>query len=205
VSITASENITLICGGSYIKINESGIELGTSANVYFKSNALQKMGPASLFAPTIELPLGAITLSQLPCQLNLKISDIPGRNGINYANSDWRIVLANCSDDALMTDEVISEGKTTPQGELAISPDDSKELIKQYNKHPGFLWIVTNNIAYQLQFTTLGNEDSLKKNIKAAHAMGYNTKMLKEQKRFLNAVESNSQINKNQLINSIKK
>ena len=48
VSITASENITLICGGSYIKINESGIELGTSANVYFKSNALQKMRTARI-------------------------------------------------------------------------------------------------------------------------------------------------------------
>lgn len=203
--ITASENITLICGGSYIKINSKGIELGTSGNIYFKCNVLQKMGPTSLFVPTIELPLSAITLAQLPCQLNVKISDIPGKNGINYANSDWRIVLANCSDDALMTDEVISQGKTTQEGELAISPDESKELIAQYNKHPGYLWIVNNNIAYQLQFTTLGNEDSMIKNIKAAHAMGYNTNMLREQKRFLNAVENNSQIKKNQLINSIKK
>ncbi|MCX8730885.1 hypothetical protein J3U66_10895, partial [Gilliamella sp. B2969] len=39
-----------ICGGSYIKISEEGIELGTAGNVYIKSNALQKMGAANLTA-----------------------------------------------------------------------------------------------------------------------------------------------------------
>ncbi|WP_294834509.1 DUF2345 domain-containing protein, partial [uncultured Gilliamella sp.] len=47
MTITASEKITLICGGSYIKISSSGIELGTADNVYIKSNAMQKMGPVS--------------------------------------------------------------------------------------------------------------------------------------------------------------
>ncbi|KFA58286.1 VgrG protein [Gilliamella apicola] len=44
--ITASEKITLICGGSYIKISEEGIELGTQDNVYLKCNVMQKMGTA---------------------------------------------------------------------------------------------------------------------------------------------------------------
>ena len=47
VTVTASQDITLICGGSYIKISGQGIELGTSGNVYLKCNAMQKMGPAS--------------------------------------------------------------------------------------------------------------------------------------------------------------
>ena len=171
-----------------------------------KCNVLQKMGPTSLFPSTIELPLNMVKLAEsLPCQLNLKISDIPGHHGIHYSNSEWRIVVATSSEDALMTDEIIYEGKTTQEGELSISSDESKDIVTQYNKSPGRLWIVNNNIAYQLEMSTLGGADNSTKNIKAAHAMGYNTKLLKEQKSFLNAVENNSQIDKNQLIKSIKK
>jgi type VI secretion system secreted protein VgrG len=44
LTITASEKITLICGGLYIKISSEGIELGTAGNIYFKGNVMQKMG-----------------------------------------------------------------------------------------------------------------------------------------------------------------
>ena len=47
LTVTASEDLKLMCGGSYIKISSAGIELGTADNVYIKSNALQKMGPAT--------------------------------------------------------------------------------------------------------------------------------------------------------------
>jgi type VI secretion system secreted protein VgrG len=48
VTITASDKLTLICGGSYIKISSEGIELGTQDNVYLKCNVMQKMGVSSL-------------------------------------------------------------------------------------------------------------------------------------------------------------
>ena len=48
LTITASKELTLMCGGSYIKISSEGIELGTADNVYIKSNAMQKMGPNTL-------------------------------------------------------------------------------------------------------------------------------------------------------------
>ncbi|WP_141672981.1 DUF2345 domain-containing protein, partial [Gilliamella sp. wkB18] len=44
VALSANKKITLICGGSYIKISEEGIELGTQDNVYLKCNVMQKMG-----------------------------------------------------------------------------------------------------------------------------------------------------------------
>ncbi|WP_294615543.1 type VI secretion system Vgr family protein [uncultured Gilliamella sp.] len=50
VTVTASQDITLICGGSYIKISSQGIELGTSGNIYLKCNAMQKMGAATMDA-----------------------------------------------------------------------------------------------------------------------------------------------------------
>jgi type VI secretion system secreted protein VgrG len=46
--ITAAQEITLMCGGSYIKITKEGIELGTSGNLRFKSAVFQKMGAATL-------------------------------------------------------------------------------------------------------------------------------------------------------------
>ena len=55
VTLTAPRDITLISGGSYIKINGQGIELGTSGNVIIKSNVLQKMGPASMNVNTQEV------------------------------------------------------------------------------------------------------------------------------------------------------
>ncbi|MWP73852.1 DUF2345 domain-containing protein, partial [Gilliamella sp. Pra-s52] len=48
VTLTATDNITLICGGSYIKISSEGIELGTQDNIYLKCNVLQKMGTANM-------------------------------------------------------------------------------------------------------------------------------------------------------------
>ena len=56
LTITASKELTLMCGGSYIKISSAGIELGTADNVYIKSNALQKMGPATKDILKIILP-----------------------------------------------------------------------------------------------------------------------------------------------------
>ena len=47
VTITAKDNLTFICGGSYIKISSEGIELGTQDNVYLKCNVMQKVGPAT--------------------------------------------------------------------------------------------------------------------------------------------------------------
>ncbi|XKM14298.1 type VI secretion system tip protein VgrG [Orbaceae bacterium ac157xtp] len=46
IDLSAAKTITLICGGSYIKISSEGIELGTTNNVTLKCSAMQKMGPA---------------------------------------------------------------------------------------------------------------------------------------------------------------
>ena len=54
ITLTAPRDITLISGGSYIKINGEGIELGTPGNVVIKSSAFQKMGPASMNVNTQE-------------------------------------------------------------------------------------------------------------------------------------------------------
>lgn len=56
LTITASDEIKLICGGSYIKISSEGIELGTQDNIYLKCNVMQKMGAAKLNYDPIDVP-----------------------------------------------------------------------------------------------------------------------------------------------------
>lgn len=56
VTIVASKEIILISGGSYIKINGGGIELGTSGNISFKCVAMQKMGATTIASTLPYLP-----------------------------------------------------------------------------------------------------------------------------------------------------
>lgn len=70
ITITASKDMTLICGGSYIKISGDGIELGTSGNVSVKSAALQKMGAVTLNPIMPNLPKPSSEINEkicLPC------------------------------------------------------------------------------------------------------------------------------------------
>ena len=48
VEFAAAQDMTFVCGGSYIKISKAGIELGSPDNVYLKCNAMQKMSPNSM-------------------------------------------------------------------------------------------------------------------------------------------------------------
>jgi type VI secretion system secreted protein VgrG len=54
VLVTAKTELTLSCGGSYIRLKEGDIEMGTTGNIRMKCSLLQKMGPASSIK-TIEL------------------------------------------------------------------------------------------------------------------------------------------------------
>ncbi|PWV57702.1 uncharacterized protein DUF2345, partial [Frischella perrara] len=70
LTVTASQELTLMCGGSYIKLSGEGIELGTAENVYIKSSALQKMGPASKEVIPLSLPKITSFINEkicLPC------------------------------------------------------------------------------------------------------------------------------------------
>jgi len=57
VLVTASKDLTFVCGGSYIKIDASGIELGTSGNVRVKSASLEKIGPSQINLTPTSLPV----------------------------------------------------------------------------------------------------------------------------------------------------
>lgn len=58
IKITAKHTLTLICGGTYIKLEPSGIELGTTGNIKIKCTAIQQMGPDTLSADPNALSSG---------------------------------------------------------------------------------------------------------------------------------------------------
>ncbi|MDX5630166.1 type VI secretion system Vgr family protein, partial [Brenneria sp. L3-3Z] len=57
VLITAGEELTLSCGGGYIRLKGGKIELGCPGNILLKSANVQKMSAASLNVPLPNMPL----------------------------------------------------------------------------------------------------------------------------------------------------
>ncbi|OTP92105.1 hypothetical protein B6D05_12935 [Gilliamella apicola] len=87
LTITASKELTLMCGGSYIKISSAGIELGTADNVYIKSNALQKMGPKTI---NISSPILANAISVTTNRICLSCLIKAAENGEMFVISGER-------------------------------------------------------------------------------------------------------------------
>ncbi|WP_105582701.1 type VI secretion system Vgr family protein [Cronobacter turicensis] len=58
VTINASQELSITCGGAYIKLSGGNIELGAPGNILLKCANAQKMGPASLNAPPRTFPKG---------------------------------------------------------------------------------------------------------------------------------------------------
>jgi len=54
VFVTAKTELTLSCGGAYIRLKDGDVEIGTPGNIRMKCGIFQKMGPATL-TRTIEL------------------------------------------------------------------------------------------------------------------------------------------------------
>jgi type VI secretion system secreted protein VgrG len=54
-TLTADKGITLVSGGSYIKLSQQGIELGTGKNVILRCQSLQKMSTKNLSASSANI------------------------------------------------------------------------------------------------------------------------------------------------------
>ncbi|WP_239175940.1 DUF2345 domain-containing protein, partial [Citrobacter youngae] len=58
ITVNASEELLLSCGGAYIRLKGGNIELGCPKNILLKSVNVQKLGAMSLNTPVEELPRG---------------------------------------------------------------------------------------------------------------------------------------------------
>ncbi|WP_294953620.1 DUF2345 domain-containing protein, partial [uncultured Gilliamella sp.] len=116
LTITASKELTLICGGSYIKISSKGIELGTPDNVKLKCNVMQKMGPASINPILSYSFIKADEDSGYSLQFLITNDDSEP-----YENTDYL---------AFMPDGTIKQGITDKEGYTEIfDTTEQKEII----------------------------------------------------------------------------
>jgi len=58
VTVNASQELVLTCGGAYVKLSGGNIEFGAPGNILLKATSVQKMGASSLNAPVPEFPKG---------------------------------------------------------------------------------------------------------------------------------------------------
>ena len=58
ITVTATKELILTCGGGYIKLSDGNIEIADPQNILFKSANWQKMGPADFDIDIPELPRG---------------------------------------------------------------------------------------------------------------------------------------------------
>ena len=58
VTVSASDELVLTCGGAYIKISGGNIELGCPGNILLKAANVNQAGPANLDTPPITFPKG---------------------------------------------------------------------------------------------------------------------------------------------------
>ncbi|UVC28865.1 type VI secretion system Vgr family protein [Pantoea sp. SOD02] len=58
VTVSASQELTITCGGAYIKLSGGNIEIGAPGNILLKCANAQKMGPATLDSPPHTFPKG---------------------------------------------------------------------------------------------------------------------------------------------------
>ncbi|WP_280642406.1 DUF2345 domain-containing protein [Gilliamella intestini] len=138
VTITAKDNLTLICGGSYIKISSEGIELGTQDNIYLKCNVMQKMGVAQKDIPEIALPKAIETNFSMNKKDKYSLKYLMVNDeGEPYKNIEYL---------AFMEDGSVKRGKTDDKGyterfytkkeekiavRLVLSKTSNGELINQ--------------------------------------------------------------------------
>ncbi|WLI76906.1 type VI secretion system tip protein VgrG [Kosakonia sp. H02] len=58
VTVSASQELVLTCGGAWIKLSGGNIELGCPGNILLKGTNVQKLGAASLDIAPVEMPSG---------------------------------------------------------------------------------------------------------------------------------------------------
>ncbi|MEJ8798388.1 type VI secretion system tip protein VgrG [Trinickia caryophylli] len=105
VTITAKDEILLVCGGSYLRITPSGIEDGTRGDRTIYSASYQKLGPQGISAAIPALPSTAGAFDQ----------------AFVVRWSGTQIPASNTKYQLLSEGKLIAEGVTTDKGETSLA------------------------------------------------------------------------------------
>ncbi|WP_053085570.1 type VI secretion system Vgr family protein [Brenneria goodwinii] len=126
VVVTAGEELTLSCGGGYIRLKGGNIELGCPGNILLKSANVQKMGAASFDVSPPALPRGYGEFFILHSE---KTGEIMPLSRYRITTSEGR-VFEGSSDKDGKTDEIF----TAAPDNIIIEFPDSLEDTTQKGK-----------------------------------------------------------------------
>ncbi|WP_239793893.1 type VI secretion system Vgr family protein [Brenneria goodwinii] len=126
VVVTAGEELTLSCGGGYIRLKGGNIELGCPGNILLKSANVQKMGAASFDVSPPELPRGYGEFFILHSEKNGEIMPL---SRYRITTSEGK-VFEGSSDKDGKTDEIF----TAAPDNIIIEFPDSLEDTTQKGK-----------------------------------------------------------------------
>ena len=189
ISFAGKKRITLIGGGSYLRLEAGKVEYGTTATYMRKVKRTMAAGAASMPLNLPVMPLVDLFTSQ-PISQNLKpvlrLSDAPGVNGLAQSVRQWQIVEAGSYMQAISTDEVLMNGQTDDAGNVLQSETQQAQLIKLASQYSSRLWMVAGDRAHRLYFNMIpADTGSDAKDFCAQDAMGFH--------RMFNSVSDNIQ------------
>ncbi|EPZ7235778.1 type VI secretion system Vgr family protein [Enterobacter hormaechei] len=175
ITFAGKKRITLIGGGSYLRLEAGKVEYGTPATYLRRVRRTMKTGPASLplnlpLMPLVDLftsrlanpPAGASQEQDKPQEQDktklkpvLRISDAPGINGVVQPGCKWQIVLADSYMQAVTTDEVLMNGQSDSEGQVLQSEDQQYQLTELAKQYANQLWLVVGHRAHRLYFNVI--------------------------------------------------
>ena len=163
VVIDAGMELTAKGGGSFLKLDPSGISLGGAmlkinsggspgggSGLAIKLPGLPGLADSdaagSLLAQALigeGLPFDPLTTPDV--RFNIRLSDRPGKDGLALSGAKWRIVRMSQPTwkklGQVSQEDTLASGEADDQGIVSLSDSDQKKLSVEYAKYPGKLWL----------------------------------------------------------------
>ncbi|MDR2325412.1 MAG: type VI secretion system tip protein VgrG [Acidovorax sp.] len=172
VEIAASRKLRIATAqGAAIELEGGNITFLAPGSITYKSSMRTLQGPVRGGYALPQFPHSALTGI---AGFKLFIKDMPGPNGVEHPNTDWRIVRAFNASQALYSTEKLLEGRSDDTGQMLLNDAEQKQLHEEWNQSPEQLWIVSEGQVHSLVLTR-GNEKwtDEQKRLYAHDAMGY--------------------------------
>ncbi|WP_285112386.1 type VI secretion system Vgr family protein [Leclercia adecarboxylata] len=171
ISFAGKKRITLIGGGSYLRLEAGKIEYGTLGTYLRRTKRTMKAGPASLPLHLPLMPLADLFISRVASQATgdspeqkktklkpvFRIAEAPGVNGLVQPGCKWQIVLADSYMQAVTTDEVLMNGESDAEGKVLQSDAQQLQLTELATQYANQLWLVAGHRAHRLYFNVISD------------------------------------------------
>jgi type VI secretion system secreted protein VgrG len=149
VDWAAAKKISLsTAGGANITIEGGNITIQCPGKITVHAGQKSFAGPTQQNYPMPKLPRAPI--DAIPLKFDMRLQDVPGLQAEPYPNTEWRVIRADSSEQALGSEDEILTGSSDDDGNVKLRAAEEKTLQDEYNKTPNKLWLVANSHAREL-------------------------------------------------------